>query len=91
MNGHISSLRKYGGAIEDADWKKSRTRVLSAVAVMWKKHPPPVFDRIRASKEKWVHDWDQELAGNLELLKWAKQQCIEHLDYDCKSTRKNEK
>ena len=91
MNGYISSLRKYDGSIEDANWRKTRIRMLSAVAVMWEKHPPAVFDRIRASKEDWVQDWEQEMGGNVQLLKWAKQQCIEHLEYDCKSTRKNEK
>ena len=87
IHDNLTSLRKFSGSIEEPKWINAKMRTLSAISVLWGKYPPTIAEELKSIKEDWARDWERDAQANLALLDWAKQQCLEHLEYNCKSTR----
>ena len=78
---HLRILREFPGGNPQDDWEEAKVRVLNALALEWSEAPPemstgnPEID----SSISALHE------ENLQLLKWAQNQCLENPDYQCRT------
>jgi len=88
-NRYLHLLQEYDGNISDEAWQQSKIRALSALYLL---HAPdeaaPKVDS-GGDVEEWQRIVQSRARANTELLKWAHSQCVEHPEYDCKSTRRD--
>lgn len=65
----------------------AKVRVLNALYLEWKARPP-FFEQDRdAESGEWQGEFKRDAEENLNYLKWAHGQCVEHPEYACKQDR----
>jgi hypothetical protein len=82
--GALRQLDENQGHINDPRWIRAKVKTLNAIALYWENRAP--FDNAswREKPEEWTAEWEQGHSKNLALLQWAKAECINHPEYECK-------
>lgn len=90
LDNHIRYIRNYQGELTDEVFVNSKIRILNDVAIVWDKKPPFQSEEFRpnAINSSWIHEWKAIHEKNLELLKWAQEQCSRKPEINCKSPDK---
>lgn len=63
----------------------TKVRILNAVYFQWKESPPFQDNESFPGTGEWQDEWRQEHNANLVYLAWAREQCVQNPQYDCKN------
>ena len=93
LNGHLTRLRETRGAISNDDFRAAEIRTLNAVAVLWDEQPPFASAEWRPNETNasWWPTWQASHQKNLELLRWAKEQCAMRPELKCRASKTSAK
>lgn len=93
LNGHLTRLRETRGANTSDDFRAAEIRTLNAVALLWEEQPPFTSEEWLPNKTNasWWPSWQASHQKNLELLRWAKEQCAKRPELKCRASKTSAK
>jgi hypothetical protein len=86
IEGHLTKVRESQGANDSPEFQAAKIRTLNAVANLWAQEPPFTSDEWRQNEanQAWWAEWRVRREKNLELLRWAQDQCAKDPALKCR-------
>ena len=86
IEGHLTKVRESQGANDGPEFQAAKIRTLNAVANLWAQEPPFTSAEWKQNEmnKAWWAEWQVQRQKNLELLRWAQDQCAKNPALKCR-------
>jgi hypothetical protein len=86
IEGHLTKVRENQGANDDPAFQAAKIRTLNAVANLWAQEPPFTSAEWKQNEtnKAWWAEWQAQRQKNLDMLRWAQDQCARNPALKCR-------